>query len=89
MTVIDGDVVSGDPFARSAAPVVRAVLSQVRPGSIVIMHLTEANARYTDEALPKILAGLRERGLEPVTLSELLGERPAPATPPSADPTVG
>jgi hypothetical protein len=77
VTVIDGDVVSGDPFARSAAPVVRAVLSQVRPGSIVIMHLTEANARYTDDALPPILAGLRERGLQPVTLSELLGERPA------------
>ncbi|MET8149959.1 polysaccharide deacetylase family protein [Actinoplanes sp. NPDC049668] len=76
VTVIDGDVVSGDPFARSASPVVRAVLSQVRPGSIVIMHLTEANARYTDDALPRILAGLRERGLEPVALSELLGERP-------------
>jgi peptidoglycan/xylan/chitin deacetylase (PgdA/CDA1 family) len=73
VTVIDGDVVSGDPFARSAAPVVRAVLSQVRPGSIVIMHLTEANARYTDDALPQILAGLRKRGLQPVTLSELLG----------------
>ena len=77
VTVIDGDVVSGDPFARSAAPVVRAVLSQVRPGSIVIMHLTEANARYTDDALPPILAGLRKRGLQPVTLSELLGEQPA------------
>jgi peptidoglycan/xylan/chitin deacetylase (PgdA/CDA1 family) len=77
VTVIDGDVVSGDPFARSAAPVVHAVLSQVRPGSIVIMHLTEANARYTDDALPPILAGLRKRGLEPVTLSELLGEGPA------------
>ncbi|MEU7901516.1 polysaccharide deacetylase family protein [Actinoplanes sp. NPDC049118] len=74
VTVIDGDVVSGDPFARSAAPVVRAVLSQVRPGSIVIMHLTEANARYTDDALPPILAGLRERGLQPVALSELLAD---------------
>lgn len=82
VTVIDGDVVSGDPFARSAAPVVRAVLSQVRPGSIVIMHLTEANARYTDDALPPILAGLRKRGLQPVALSELLGEQPAAPAPP-------
>ena len=72
VTVIDGDVVSGDPFAHSAAPVVHAVLSQVKPGSIVVMHITEANARYTDDALPEILAGLRERGLRPVTLSELL-----------------
>ncbi|ROP28501.1 polysaccharide deacetylase family protein [Couchioplanes caeruleus] len=76
VTVVDGDVVSGDPFARSAAPVVQAVLSTVRPGSIVIMHVTEANAQYTDEALPLILAGLQRRGLEPVTLSELLGEQP-------------
>ncbi|GGQ85387.1 lipoprotein [Couchioplanes caeruleus subsp. azureus] len=76
VTVVDGDVVSGDPFARSAAPVVQAVLSAVRPGSIVIMHVTEANAQYTDEALPLILAGLQRRGLEPVTLSELLGGQP-------------
>ncbi|KHD78236.1 polysaccharide deacetylase [Actinoplanes utahensis] len=73
VTVIDGDVVSGDPFARGPKPVVNAVLSQVRPGSIVIMHVTEANARYTDDALPAILAGLRREGLTPVTLSELLG----------------
>ncbi|MFI5496423.1 polysaccharide deacetylase family protein [Actinoplanes sp. NPDC051859] len=72
VTVIDGDVVSGDPFARSATPVVAAVVSKVRPGSIVIMHVTEANAQYTDEALPLILAELERRGLEPVTLSELL-----------------
>ena len=53
---------------------VRAVLSRVRPGSIVIMHITEANARWTDDALPAVLAGLTKRGLRPVTLSELLGE---------------
>jgi peptidoglycan/xylan/chitin deacetylase (PgdA/CDA1 family) len=72
VTVIDGDVVSGDPFARGPDPVVNAVLSQVKPGSVVIMHVTEANAQYTDDALPAVLAGLRRRGLEPVTLSELL-----------------
>ncbi|MBW6433507.1 polysaccharide deacetylase family protein [Actinoplanes hulinensis] len=72
VTVVDGDVVSGDPFARGAAPVIDAVLSRVKPGSIVIMHITEANARFTDDALPAVLAGLRRRGLEPVTLSELL-----------------
>ncbi|WP_433824469.1 polysaccharide deacetylase family protein [Actinoplanes sp. CA-015351] len=72
VTVIDGDVVSGDPFARSAKPVVNAVLSQVKPGSIIIMHVTEANARFSDDALPIILAGLTKRGLQPVTLSELL-----------------
>ncbi|RLP85407.1 polysaccharide deacetylase [Micromonospora sp. CV4] len=72
LTVVDGDVVSGDPFATAWEPLVRAVLDNVRPGSVVIMHVTEANARMTDEALPHILAGLRERGLVPATLSEVL-----------------
>ncbi|WP_406080338.1 polysaccharide deacetylase family protein [Micromonospora sp. NBC_00858] len=72
VTVVDGDVVSGDPFATAWEPIVRAVLDNVRPGSVVIMHVTEANARMTDEALPRILAGLRERGLVPAALSEVL-----------------
>ena len=74
LTVVDGDVVSGDPFATAWEPIVRAVLSKVQPGSVVIMHVTEANAAMTDEALPHILAGLRERGLTPAPLSEVLGE---------------
>ncbi|WP_433111406.1 polysaccharide deacetylase family protein [Micromonospora sp. CA-246542] len=72
VTVVDGDVVSGDPFAKAWRPLVRAVLDHVRPGSVVIMHVTEANAAMTDEALPHILAGLRERGLTPAPLSEVL-----------------
>jgi peptidoglycan/xylan/chitin deacetylase (PgdA/CDA1 family) len=77
LTVVDGDVVSGDPFATAYQPIVRAVLSTVRAGSVVIMHVTEANAQYTDEALPLILAGLAEKGLVPATLSEVLGPPPA------------
>jgi hypothetical protein len=73
LTVVDGDVVSGDPFATAYQPIVKAVLSTVRAGSVVIMHVTEANAQYTDEALPLILAGLKEKGLVPATLSEVLG----------------
>ncbi|MFF5056283.1 polysaccharide deacetylase family protein [Micromonospora sp. NPDC000663] len=72
VTVVDGDVVSGDPFAAAWKPLVRAVLDHVRPGSVVIMHVTEANAAMTDEALPHILDGLRERGLVPAPLSEVL-----------------
>lgn len=74
LTVVDGDVVSGDPFATSWRPIVHAVLSKVRLGSIIILHVTEANAAMTDEALPHILAGLRDRGLSPATLSEVLAE---------------
>ncbi|MEU7847745.1 polysaccharide deacetylase family protein [Micromonospora parva] len=72
VTVVDGDVVSGDPFATAWKPLVRAVLDHVRPGSVVIMHVTEANAAMTDEALPHILAGLRKRGLVAAPLSEVL-----------------
>lgn len=72
LTVVDGDVVSGDPFAKKYQPIVRAVLSTVRPGSVVILHVTEENAAMTDEALPHILAGLRERGLTPARLSDVL-----------------
>ncbi|MFC8848884.1 MULTISPECIES: polysaccharide deacetylase family protein [unclassified Micromonospora] len=77
VTVVDGDVISGDPFAKSWRPVVDAVLSRVRPGSVVVLHVTEANAPMTDEALPRILAGLAERGLRPAPLSEVLGATPA------------
>jgi peptidoglycan/xylan/chitin deacetylase (PgdA/CDA1 family) len=45
------------------------VLSQVRPGSIVIMHVNGPN---TLDALPAIIAGLHDRNLEPVQLRELL-----------------
>jgi peptidoglycan/xylan/chitin deacetylase (PgdA/CDA1 family) len=76
LTVVDGDVVSGDPFATAWQPIVHAVLSKVQPGSVIIMHVTEANAAMTDEALPHILAGLRERGLTPAPLSEVLGHTP-------------
>jgi peptidoglycan/xylan/chitin deacetylase (PgdA/CDA1 family) len=72
LTVIQWDVVSGDPFATAAGPIVNAVLSTVRAGSIVVLHITEANARFTDAALPPILAGLAAKGLHPVTLSDLL-----------------
>lgn len=75
LTVVDGDVLSGDPFATAWEPIVSAVLSQVQAGSVVVMHVTEANAAMTDEALPYILAGLRDRGLEPGALSEVLADR--------------
>ena len=45
------------------------VLSRVQGGSIVLMHLGGYN---TLEALPAIVAGLRAKGLVPVTLSELV-----------------
>jgi peptidoglycan/xylan/chitin deacetylase (PgdA/CDA1 family) len=52
-----------------APKVVSRTLEQVRPGSIVSLHLGHAG---TVQALPQILAGLAAKGLLPVTLSWLL-----------------
>jgi peptidoglycan/xylan/chitin deacetylase (PgdA/CDA1 family) len=54
----------------TADDIVAKVLGNARGGSIVLMHLGGYN---TYEALPRIVEGLRARGLEPVTLVELLG----------------
>lgn len=73
LTAIQWDVSAGDPWRGETAPLMtKTVVSHVRPGSIVIFH---ANGRgwHTSEALPRIVAKLRERGYQFVTVSELLG----------------
>jgi peptidoglycan/xylan/chitin deacetylase (PgdA/CDA1 family) len=69
---IQWDVSSGDPArAVNAAGITQNVLESVRPGSIVLFH---ANGRgyHTDEALPGIVAALKAKGYEFVTVTELL-----------------
>ncbi|GAC1324937.1 MAG: hypothetical protein NVSMB25_22960 [Thermoleophilaceae bacterium] len=67
------DVSSGDAFQPSTALVIRSVLTQVRPGSIVVMHIMGApNAPATSAALRTIVPALRSRGYRMVTLSRLL-----------------
>jgi peptidoglycan/xylan/chitin deacetylase (PgdA/CDA1 family) len=58
-----------DPGARAVRS---RVAAQVRPGSIVSLHLGHAG---TVEALPGVLADLRGRGLTAVTMSTLVGAR--------------
>jgi peptidoglycan/xylan/chitin deacetylase (PgdA/CDA1 family) len=54
--------------------VVSRVLGAVRPGSIVSLHLGHAG---TVAAMPRLLAGLHDRGLVAVAVSQLLhGVRP-------------
>lgn len=48
--------------------IVARVLENIQPGGIVLMHPTD----QTVKALPLILDGLKEKGLQPVTVSELL-----------------
>jgi len=54
----------------------RRVLSQVRPGSIIISHDGGGPRGQTLAAYPAIIAGLRRRGYRIVTIPELLGFHP-------------
>ncbi len=75
------DVVSGDAFAHDPAPIVRAVLAGVHPGSIVVAHCVGApNTPATAAAMAAIIPALRERGYRFVTLHRLLTAR-APQRP--------
>ncbi|HEX4628186.1 MAG TPA: polysaccharide deacetylase family protein [Gemmatimonadales bacterium] len=64
-------------YARpGSSAIVRRVLSQVRPGSIIISHDGGGPRTETLAAYPSIIAALRGRGYRVVTIPELLGFRP-------------
>lgn len=52
--------------------IVDRVLSNVQPGSIILLHDGYVNRQETAQALPLIISGLRKRHLTPVTLPQLL-----------------
>ncbi|MEV6931192.1 polysaccharide deacetylase family protein [Dactylosporangium sp. NPDC051485] len=68
-TCLSYDIDSLDYTDPGADAIVRTTLQGVRNGSIVSLHFGHAG---TVTAMPKLLAGLRDRGLRPVTASELL-----------------
>jgi peptidoglycan/xylan/chitin deacetylase (PgdA/CDA1 family) len=72
LRAIQWDVSSGDPSpGESAEHMAKAVLAEVRPGSIVVFH---ANGRgwHTPTALPMIVEALQAQGYGFATVSELL-----------------
>jgi peptidoglycan-N-acetylglucosamine deacetylase len=72
LLAIQWDVSTGDPSpATSAAQIAQAMISQTKPGSIIIAH---ANGRgyHTAAGLPMAIPKLRAMGYEFVTVSELL-----------------
>ncbi len=78
MTMVTWDVSAGDWATGDGELVARRVLDKVKPGSIILLHdgldgNIGADRSVVLEALPLILDGLRERGLKPVRLDELLG----------------
>ncbi|MEO7668064.1 MAG: polysaccharide deacetylase family protein [Polyangia bacterium] len=77
------DVVSGDPSAHATAEaMIRSVVRQTRPGSIIIFHIN-ARETKTADALPAIFQQLRTRGFQFVHLSALLA-RGIPGSPVAA-----
>jgi peptidoglycan/xylan/chitin deacetylase (PgdA/CDA1 family) len=76
LTPIQWDVVSGDPVKSRTAPLIeRRVLSQTQNGSIIIMHVN-GRGWHSAEALPAIIADLKARGFQFVTVSDLLKAPP-------------
>ena len=80
LKAIQWDVVTGDPAKnQNADGIAKTVLTQAKPGSIVIGH---ANGRGhgTAEALPIFIPELIKRGYKFVTVSELLAMGPVIAS---------
>jgi peptidoglycan-N-acetylglucosamine deacetylase len=72
-TVIGGDVDGADAFEKSPKWVAFDVVSHVRPGSIVVLHMHGGpNAPATADALPDIITRLRSEGYSFVKVSDLL-----------------
>jgi peptidoglycan/xylan/chitin deacetylase (PgdA/CDA1 family) len=65
-----------DTVRRSAAEIQEKVLSKAKPGGILLLHegirRNAGQPSRTVQALPDILKGLRQKGLEPVRLQDLL-----------------
>jgi peptidoglycan/xylan/chitin deacetylase (PgdA/CDA1 family) len=80
MTMVGWDVSAGDWKTDDARLVARRVLDDVEPGSIIVLHdgldgSVTADRSVLVRAMPLILDGLERRGLKPVRLDALLGER--------------
>jgi len=79
MVSVTWDVSAGDWATDDAALVAERVLHDVQPGSIILLHdgldgNVGADRSVIVRALPMILDGLRDRGLRPVRVDELVGE---------------
>ena len=73
LQLVNTDVSTTDAFATNPSAVAQAMLKQVKPGSILLMHLNgPPNAPVTAGILKVLIPGLKAKGLTPVTLTTLL-----------------
>lgn len=73
LDAVQWDVVSGDPGGIAPAA---NIIQSVHPGSIVVFH-ANGRGRGTAAALPIIIEGLKRKGFDFVTVSDLLALAPA------------
>ncbi len=71
LTVVEASVDPKDWAKPGVAAIVRRVTEGVRPGDIILFHDGGGHAQ-TLAALPQVIDALRQRGLQMVTVSELL-----------------
>lgn len=64
-----------DDVGRDPAKIVRFVGEQVRPGSIILMHVMYQARGPSRAALPGVIDALKRQGYRFVTVSELLSKR--------------
>jgi peptidoglycan/xylan/chitin deacetylase (PgdA/CDA1 family) len=79
LRVVAWSVHSRDTLDPDPAAMARRVLRHIRGGDIVLLHdgsRVPGGHKQCAEAVRLILAGLREKGLKCVTLTELLGPTP-------------
>ncbi|MCL6548633.1 MAG: polysaccharide deacetylase family sporulation protein PdaB [Alicyclobacillus sp.] len=72
-TVIQWNTDSLDWKNPGVAAITNRVLNRVVPGDIILMHASDSSKQIV-EALPQIIRGLRAKGYQFVTVSELLAE---------------
>jgi peptidoglycan/xylan/chitin deacetylase (PgdA/CDA1 family) len=70
LKAVGWDVRSLDTVTRAGNKVFERILRKVRPGSIILLHDTSAIAA---EILPTLIGTLRQRGLDIVSMDELIG----------------
>lgn len=75
MKTVNWDVDTSDWKLPGAGSIASTIVNRARPGSIVLMHDGGGPRGGTVDALSSAIGGLRAKGYEFVTVSELLGSR--------------
>lgn len=80
LTLVMWDV--EDPQTQDPAAFADEVVAKARPGSIILLHAMYPANTTAREALPRILEGLRAKGLQAVSVTTLLQQarRPEPSS---------